>query len=122
MHDELRFGPVRLASSILFGLAALAWQPASADESAPTGREALCINTAVNIPAPAGEGDLKGNALLKEYCSCFAKAFEARAARRQAQAEVKPPARQSIQEEREMRTACRAKFDLPALQFRPLPK
>lgn len=72
---------------------------------------AMCVK-AVGMPAAhGGEGDLKGNAKLPEYCKCFAEKFLDRA--------MKPspgtpsPLEQSMEEEFAMRQSCRAQFSMP---------
>lgn len=79
----------------------------------------MCLK-AVDMPAPFGESDLKGNAKLPDYCKCFAPAFAARAQKAalymQANPGKAPPGtlEQSNAEELAMRNSCRKQVGLPA--------
>lgn len=85
--------------------------PSSDSKNPHDAYAAMCVK-AVGIPAAyGGEGDLKGNAKLPEYCKCFAGKFLERA--------MKPSpgtplsAEQSMKEEYAMRQTCRSQFNLP---------
>ncbi len=81
----------------------------------PMNYQDMCMSAA-DMPKPFGEWDLKGNAKLPAYCTCFAPAFEARAMKAMAamQAGAKPPSlEQSNKEELELRNSCRKKVGLP---------
>ncbi len=77
----------------------------------------MCMS-AVNIPAPDGESDLKGNPKLGAYCDCFAEKFLARAmqASTASAKSGKPPTQsldESTRQELAMRQECRQKTGLP---------
>lgn len=72
---------------------------------------AMCVK-AVKIPAAhGGEGDLKGNAKLPEYCKCFAGKFLERAMKPSPGAPASME--QTMAEEYAMRQSCRTQFSLP---------
>jgi hypothetical protein len=71
----------------------------------------MCVQ-AVDMPAPFGEHDLKGNAKLAEYCGCFGAAFAEQAAK--VDPKAKPPTSDEVtKRELAMRNACRKKTGLP---------
>lgn len=89
--------------------------PSTDSKSQQDAYAAMCVK-AVGIPAAhGGEGDLKGNAKVPEYCNCFAGKFLERAMK----ASPGAPAslEQSMAEEHAMRQSCRTQFKLP-----PAPK
>ncbi len=72
---------------------------------------AMCVK-AVGIPAAhGGEGDLKGNAKLPEYCKCFAGKFLERAMKTTPGAPAS--VEKTVNEEYAMRQSCRSQFNLP---------
>ena len=73
----------------------------------------VCIKAAA-IPAPEGEGDLKGNPKLREYCKCFEGLFTERALR--SMKEEAPSLEETARGEKQMRNTCRKKFNLPLLK------
>lgn len=74
----------------------------------------------VNMPAPMGETDLKGNPKLDAYCECFGAKFMVRAQKAAAYMQAnpgKPPKNtleQNMAEELAMRNSCRKQLGLPA--------
>ena len=77
----------------------------------------MCANQATNIPAPHGEGDLRGNPKLGEYCQCFGEKFAAQALAA-AQGGSKPPSLDKmVEQEQNMRNSCRQQVGLPLLNF-----
>jgi hypothetical protein len=85
----------------------------------------MCVTNAGQIPAPMGDGDLKGSPKLEAYCECFGAKFAARAVKHAAELQANPtpdpksrkPLSQSVAEEREMRAQCRQQLQLPPLVF-----
>lgn len=75
------------------------------------GYTAMCMQS-VGFPAPYGEGDLKGNAKLQDYCKCFAEKFLERAMKTTPGAPAS--LEQTNKEEFAMRQSCRSQFNLPA--------
>jgi len=109
--------------SLACALALLVCGPgARADEAARVAYQDMCVHQATGIPAPMGESDLKGHPSLKIYCGCVAAAFEERALQRRQQGGPQPSLQQSVQEERDLRSACRAKLNMPPLPARSVPQ
>jgi hypothetical protein len=78
----------------------------------------MCANQATGIPAPYGEGDLKDNPKLGDYCKCFGAKFAARAlASVQDSGKPSSSPAQTVKEERDMRNGCRQQVGLPLLKF-----
>jgi hypothetical protein len=108
--------------SLALGVAvnAVALSPAHADSplSQATHQYAdMCANQATGIPAPYGEGDLKGNPKLGDYCQCFGAKFAARAlASVQDNGKSSTSPEQTVKEERAMRNTCRQQVGLPLLK------
>jgi hypothetical protein len=73
----------------------------------------MCMTDSVNMPAPLGESDLKGNPKLEAYCRCFSAAFAERALA--LKPEARPPTLdEATKQELAMRSTCRQKLGLPA--------
>lgn len=98
----------------------LVLQPAARAAAPSDGSNAyydMCIKS-VDMPKPFGESDLKGNAKLPQYCSCFAPLFAARAQKAlkymQENPGKAPPGtlEQSNAEELAMRNTCRKQVGL----------
>src|ERR1700756_799410 len=77
----------------------------------------MCANQATNIPAPHGEGDLKGNPKLGEYCQCFGAKFAARALASVQDGGKSSSVGETVKEEQAMRNSCRKQVGLPLLKF-----
>src|SRR5688572_31898514 len=60
----------------------------------------ICVK-ATGMPAPEGEGDLKGNPRLRDYCKCFEGLFTERALR--SMKEEAPSVEKIASEEKQMR-------------------
>lgn len=99
-----------LSGAMMFAVpAGAAGQPDAASAYAD-----MCVQS-VNMPAPFGESDLKGNPKLQQYCGCFSKKFSARAmkAMQQRSSGNPPPPQAEIQkEELAMRNSCRKELGL----------
>jgi len=67
----------------------------------------MCMQSAA-MPPPYGEGDLKDNPKLRDYCTCFSKLFFARA-----MSSKTLSAGEAMRGEREMRITCRKQYGLP---------
>jgi hypothetical protein len=124
MHQDQRkkgerqivVGTGAVALSIVCGIA---WpQSVAPDPAQLTAFYAnLCVTQSAELPVPYGEADLKGSPNLAPYCQCFGQKFGARALRRLQNPGPAPPAKQSRDEEREMRNGCRQSLGLPLLVF-----
>ena len=108
-----------LALGIVINAVVLSPAYADSQHSQATDQYAdMCANQATGIPAPYGEGDLKGNPKLGEYCKCFGAKFASRAL-----ASIKDNGKssssldQTVKEEQDMRNSCRQQVGLPLLKF-----
>ncbi|MFZ6816103.1 hypothetical protein ACO0K3_16655 [Undibacterium sp. Rencai35W] len=96
-------------------LATTTSQAATPAPKSPSPYAEMCMTQGIKMPVEyGGEADLKGNPKLQEYCECFSELFTERATRAAKNAGNPPPLEQSMKEEKQMRTTCRAKFNLPA--------
>jgi hypothetical protein len=109
-----------LYATVLLGSGTAVFAQAVAPDRAQMVQQyaSMCMNESVELPAPMGESDLKGNPKLEAYCQCFSGKFADRAIRRlQNPGPPPPPLKQTRAEERSMRNDCRQQLGLPVLTF-----
>ncbi|MBB3228427.1 hypothetical protein FHW69_003062 [Luteibacter sp. Sphag1AF] len=112
---------------LVLGILTSAMMPAVAHADAPLSSATnqyvdMCMK-ATDIPAPYGEGDLKENPRLGDYCKCFGARFAARAiasvASMQGLGKASSAQEDPEKEEQAMRNDCRKQVGLPLIQFKP---
>jgi len=74
----------------------------------------FCATQGTQMPGAAGESDLKGNARLAAYCTCFGGKFADRALASLGKPRAAPfDIKKSVAEDYAMRNTCRAQMGLP---------
>jgi hypothetical protein len=80
--------------------------------------DGVCMRSVAAQP-PFGEGDLKDNPKLADYCKCFSDKFGDRAYKLSQGVMAKQAPKESLAGQRAMRNTCRAQLGLPQIDFKP---
>ena len=78
----------------------------------------FCATQGTQMPGAAGESDIKGDARLAAYCTCFGGKFADRAVASLGKPRT-APLKKSVAEEYAMRNTCRAQMGLPKVVQTP---